>query len=67
MVTKTYLHACLGKGAKKTANYPLFVDKRLTPPPSSTSAKVNNIHNKEFLAALSSSRSIVVVSCPEQL
>ena len=40
----------LGKGSKKkTANYPHFVDKRLTPfPPLSTSAEVNNIHTKEF-------------------
>ena len=39
----------LGKGSKKKpANYPHFVDKRLTPPPLSTSAEVNNIHTKEF-------------------
>ena len=44
----------LGKGRvilKKTANYPLFVDKRFTPPPLSTSAGVNNNHTKEFLDA----------------
>ena len=37
-----------GFNNKKTENYPHFVDKRLTPPPLSTSAKVNNIHTKEF-------------------
>ena len=34
---------------KKRQKYPHFVDKRLTPPPLSTSAKVNNIHTKEFV------------------
>ena len=33
---------------KKPANYPHFVDKRLTPPPLSMSAEVNNIDTKEF-------------------
>ena len=47
MVVKN--HPGLREGfQKKTANYPYFVDKRLTPPPLSTSAKVNNIHTKEF-------------------
>ena len=38
---------------KKTANYPDFVDKRLTPPPFSTLAEVNNIHPKEFFIPIS--------------
>ena len=45
------LHVCTKGRVEKKANYPHFVDKYLTPPPLSTSAEVNNIHNKEcFLA-----------------
>ena len=40
----------LGKGLNKTANYPHYLDKRLTPSPLSTSVKVINIHNKNFLS-----------------
>ena len=43
----------LREGFQKKANYPHFVDKRLTPPPLSTSAEVNNIHTKELFHPLS--------------
>ena len=36
---------------KNPANYPRFVDKRITPTPLSTLSEVNNIHNKEFCYA----------------
>ena len=46
------VHGTIREGFKtkqKKVNYPHFVDKRITPPPLSTSAEVNNIHSKEFV------------------
>ena len=37
----------LGKGSQKKANYPHFVNKRLTPPPLSTLVDGNQIQNNE--------------------